>query len=276
MEIRLNNLRDDYSVIVDEVFHCGDVVSPRGQETLELLGVQLRIENPCDVLPVGVGRGLNLGIAAYEAAALIAGVSKPSLIGRIAPSFENFMDDGKLQGAYGPRAASGIFRAVQTLVADPSSRQAVATIWHTRDPIHRSKDVPCTTNLQWLIRDGALHAFTTMRSNDVWLGLAYDAFMFCQLQVTLAGILGVGVGRYYHHARSLHLYTRDLPAMSKLTPATRGPVVEVQQGFAPAESQPAIHGWWEATERARLALENHPLHFATDQWYAKQLHGGNA
>jgi thymidylate synthase len=45
-----------------------------------------------------------------------------------------------------------------------------------------------------------------MRSNDVWLGAAYDFFQFTQVQIALASVLGIEPGKYAHHVGSLHIY----------------------------------------------------------------------
>lgn len=102
------------------------------------------------------------------------------------------------------------------LKKDPTSRQA---IMHIKEPrnllVNPTKDVNCTIALQFLIRNGALHMITTMRSNDVWLGLPYDVFNFTCMQIRMAMELGVDIGIYYHNAGSLHLYRRDLEKVEK-------------------------------------------------------------
>lgn len=93
------------------------------------------------------------------------------------------------------------------LKSDPLSRQAVLHI-KTADNTP-SKDVNCTVCLQFLIRDGKLHATVYMRSNDIWMGFPYDVFSFTAMQCKMAMELGVGIGTYTHIAGSLHLYERN-------------------------------------------------------------------
>lgn len=93
------------------------------------------------------------------------------------------------------------------LTVDPNSRQAVLHI-KTADNTP-SKDVNCTVCIQFLIREGKLHATTYMRSNDIWMGFPYDVFSFTALQCKMAMELGVGIGTYTHIAGSLHLYERN-------------------------------------------------------------------
>ena len=93
------------------------------------------------------------------------------------------------------------------LTVDPNSRQAVLHIKTAEDA--PSKDVNCTVCIQFLIREGKLHATTYMRSNDIWMGFPYDVFSFTALQCKMAMELGVGIGTYTHIAGSLHLYERN-------------------------------------------------------------------
>ena len=93
------------------------------------------------------------------------------------------------------------------LIHDPNSRQAVLHI-KTADETP-SKDVNCTVCLQFLVRDGKLHATVYMRSNDIWMGFPYDVFSFTAMQCKMAMELGVGIGTYTHIAGSLHLYERN-------------------------------------------------------------------
>ena len=81
----------------------GELVAPRDQPTREVLGATIVVEDPTNVLPIGVTRNAHLPIAAAEALQLIGGVSHPELMCRIASKFPNFMDGGVFHGAYGPR-----------------------------------------------------------------------------------------------------------------------------------------------------------------------------
>ena len=101
---------------------------------------------------------------------------------------------------------------VKTLLQkDSNTRHAVLHIKEARNLVtNPTKDVNCTIALQFFIRKGKLHLITTMRSNDIWLGLPYDLFNFTCMQIQMAMELGIPVGYYYHNAGSLHLYRRDI------------------------------------------------------------------
>lgn len=218
MELRLNGLQSAYVELVRYVMKNGKSVDVRGHHTLEITNATLVFGNvrQC-MIPVGIGRGVNLKLAAVEALQLIAGVSVPSLVLGAAPEFVDVLVDSSDMdyAAYGPRLSGQLYDVVQILTDDPTSRQAVAAIWRAEDLTHQG-DRPCTIFMQFLIRDEQLELHVYMRSNDVWLGVPYDIFAFTQLQHTVARALQRATGQYVHHATSLHLYERDLERADRL------------------------------------------------------------
>lgn len=98
----------------------------------------------------------------------------------------------------------------ELLKRDPNTRQAVIHIKDARNA--PTKDTPCTVYLQFFIRDNKLNLSVHMRSNDIWMGVPYDMFSFCFLQMKMAMELHVDIGEYTHYAGSLHMYARDYKA----------------------------------------------------------------
>lgn len=228
--IDIADMQFGYLEIVDHVRKNGKRVSPRGQATVEDLDVVIIHHQPHDSLPVHIGRNVNRALCSLEALQLIGGVSDPGLMCKVAPNMRNFMDGGILAGAYGPRVGVQLDRIVEKIKQDPDTRQAVVTIWDPmRDhfPNPPSKDVPCTIMQQFLLRKDQLIMHTTMRSNDVHWGVAYDIFAFTQLQLAVASALGVAPGVYHHHAVSLHAYERDFDVLDAMhDPTERAEEVE--------------------------------------------------
>jgi len=199
-----------YRTVIEHVIARGRPVSPRGMPTLEVPDVVVRLDNPFFALALGSTRKINLAIAAAETVQLIGGFLDPQLLTSVSKNFEQFMDDGTFHGGYGERIGDQMLRAAQKLVTDHSTRQAVIQLWDKdKDNESGYHDYPCTLSLVFQVRDDKLELHTTMRSNDVWLGFPYDVFQFTQLQITMARVLGFGIGPYYHHAVSLHLYDRN-------------------------------------------------------------------
>lgn len=272
MDSAVINIKDGVNGYVDLVQHVlkhGKEVAPRGQKTREIEDAIIRIENPYDALPLGVNRGTVPGIGAVEACQLIAGVSMPQLVIDIGPQFKNFTEDnGLFHGAYGLRTKGQYEVIIERLKADPDTRQAVITIWNPEYDLQPSKrDYPCTVLHQFRIRDGKLNMSVYMRSNDVWLGAAYDFFQFTRVQIAIASILGVEVGTYNHHVGSLHIYEQHYEAAEQLKYTDKITPVPFFTGSS----------WHEVSSKALLALEAvddvRAYNFAdeTVRWYADAM-----
>lgn len=191
--------------------HDGDLVSPRGVDTLEITNATFVIAEPWQVPFELEGRGLRPFIGAVEALQLVGQTSAPELTGVGSPPMSKYTDHGTFHGAYGQRVYGRLGPLVDLLKADPETRGAVLSIYDAnRDLAADVKDVPCTLSLQFLIRGGRLCARTSMRSNDVFLGLPYDLVQFAALQGAVAMALDQPMGWYSHTVGSLHLYRRDV------------------------------------------------------------------
>jgi len=211
MDTAVINIPDAVNGYVDLVQHVlkhGREAAPRGMKTREIEDAVIRIDDVHNTLPLGVGRGTVAGIGAVEACQLLAGISMPKLVMDIGPQFKNYTEDnGLFHGAYGLRTVDQYGPVIERLKNDPDSRQAVVTIWDPKlDLLPSKRDYPCTILHQFRIRDNKLNMSVYMRSNDVWLGAAYDFFQFTRVQIAMASVLGIKPGKYTHHVGSLHIY----------------------------------------------------------------------
>ena len=264
-----------YKTIIDHVYENGRHTSPRGIETLEVPDLVFRLDDPTKSLAHSTGRKLNPAIAAMEAAQLIGGFLDPALMVSVSKNFEKFMDDGTFHGGYGERIGNQVLMAAQKLIKDDATRQAVVTIWDKdKDNLPGFHDYPCTLSLTFQIRDDKLELHTTMRSNDVWLGLPYDVFQFTQLQCTVANVLGLGYGPYFHHAVSMHLYLYDVVNAMKLESVDALPGYISLIGFGNRRTY-GTNNIFGVLQRARMIGQGREDEVSqpslTEQWFIAQL-----
>lgn len=194
----------------------GTKLDSRVGGTKEVLAWQGTITDPRRNILLSTTRRMSPAYACGEMLWYLSGERDARRILIQAPSYERFLDDGEAFGAYGERwdRHRQTLALIELLRENPNTRQAILTCWFPTD-LERAlmgdkKDIPCTLNLQFLIRDERLHCITTMRSNDVWLGMPYDVFCFTTLQRIIASALGIEMGHYTHRVGSLHIYDRDL------------------------------------------------------------------
>lgn len=222
--------------------------SPRGMPIRERLGVSLRLlDTPGCVIGIPE-RKLNYHFMVAEFWWIASGCNDVDMISKYCDTIHRFSDDGQtFFGAYGPPWTSQLEYIVAKLREDPDSRQAVLTIW--RQNPGKTKDVPCTVAMQYIVREGQLNTIVTMRSSDAWLGLPYDLFNFSRLGGIIAGKLGLHQGWVQLNLGSLHLYERDIPrARGVIMSSAAGDITQRQVAFAD-NFAPNLMRHWEQMAR---------------------------
>lgn len=196
----------------------GQECSPRGKKIRETLGCNIYIHNVHDNLVLSTYRGLSPIYMAKEYFWYKEGSRDP----QNAPRSEFWKsianeDDGLVNSNYGhwlfekkdsryPELS--VFDAtVKLLKDDPDTRHALIQI--PIMPFRARKDTPCTSHIQFFIREDKLFATVYMRSCDVCCGFPYDIFQFTMWQIELAERLGIYCGWLRFTAGSLHVYEED-------------------------------------------------------------------
>lgn len=133
--------------------------------------------------------------------------------------------EGKINSNYGwccfsPDNHSQIVHVWRELVANPNSRRAIAiytrpTMWYDYKTNGMS-DFMCTNAVQYVVREGHLHAIVQMRSNDVVFGYrndrAWQKYMLDYVRRAynkhVDPIDHVELGDIHWQVGSLHVYER--------------------------------------------------------------------
>ena len=226
---------DNFSSLFREanyaVYKHGIETQPRNLKIRELINVSLLLTNPRNRLLISKIRKHSDAYAAGEFLWYMRGAEDLEGLAFYSQSLRDYSDDGKtLNSAYGSR----IFgthkdfpnqweNVKNKLLADNDTRQAVININYPEDQNRVTKDVTCTLNLQYFIRERQLHAITVMRSNDCFMGLIYDTFCFTMMQelmlyeLKLAGLdLDIDLGYYIHNVHSFHMYENHFDKFKKI------------------------------------------------------------
>lgn len=208
---------------LEKVLKNGTVVTKNDEKRtyIELIGHQFTLENPRDRLLSDDTKSMNIFQCVGQFLWTTQGNFNLPPIQYYQPIAKNYSSDGvRMIGAYGPRLFGiGHLNQMEHILnmfeKDDTKRKAVASIYLPQFDQHEKEheEVPCTLNLQYLIRDGKLHAVTYMRSQDAYNILPYDVFLFTMLQEYVVAYLQaaheIELGSYHHFSGSFHVYKKD-------------------------------------------------------------------
>jgi len=230
--MQATTINELYPEILAKIMLEGDEYSPRGMKIREILGFEFRIDDITQPLVTNKERKLNYAYTTLEPYLLLFKQNSVTVetccyyVGKFLRANVVNKETGMMDGWYGDRLnTDGLPRQLHQLVEvynilkkDPDSRRAVVSIYDGGIDLRRknSLDIPCTLNLQFLIRSGKLNMITNMRSNDAVLGTPQNVVMFSFFQRMLSEWLGLEYGWYLHRVGSAHIYERDFEKADKI------------------------------------------------------------
>ncbi len=203
-----------------------DVNKRTGHETKAIPGAQFSIDLEKEGFPLLTLRKIPIQAFIAEQTWFISGSRKPAdLLRDFTKIWDVFTNPGDVVTvAYGYRWRRHFGRdqlklLIDLLKNDASSRHGVIVTW---DPSSDGlggparKNVPCPFTFTVNIIGGRLHLHNIIRSNDIILGLPFDAAGFAFLACVLAQKLGVRPGIYTHSISNAHIYDNHYFAIPEL------------------------------------------------------------
>lgn len=208
------------------------VTQPRDMKINEMCDVALEIGDPLSCLYENPERSSQYKYIAAELLWYFMGRNDVEYIAKFAKFWESIQnDDATVNSSYGyllfnKKNEHGLTQyqwALESLIKDKDSRQAIL---HFNLPIHQrhgNKDFVCTVYAIFQIRENKLNFTVHMRSNDVILGLPTDIAFFALLQSQMlahlkqeGGYSDLAMGTYTHIANSFHIYERHFDLASRM------------------------------------------------------------
>jgi len=202
----------------------GDEFDSRAGKTKELTFVGITLEKPWQREIVVPYRKANIAAQIAETMWVLSGRNDVAGLLHYLPRAADFSDDGLTwRAGYGPRlrnfrGADQIDYVVETLKANPSSRQAVCSIWDPTVDSTPGKDIACNNWLSFSSRHGVLDLMVGIRSNDaIWGWSGINAFEWSALLEIVAHMAGLEVGDLHFAVTSFHLYEQHWDKAEQLS-----------------------------------------------------------
>ncbi len=207
---------------VTDPFSVGSNFGSSVRSTREIVGHRFTIDDPRNRLVRSRQRPVNDQFAIANALWALSGSDDLSPILYFNPKGKAFSDDGStLYSAPGKRifasaAGDQFAAAADRLLSDPTSRRSTIQFARIQEVFTVSRDISCTTGMQFLIRQGKLECITTMRSQSALMVMPYDLYLFTMLHEAMAVLLETELGRYHHFSGSLHVYEDEMLLMERV------------------------------------------------------------
>ncbi|WP_102264782.1 thymidylate synthase [Mesobacillus jeotgali] len=203
-----------YDMLKYAYFHKGEYINSRVGEVKDLGPATFEISEDNFRLIHLNNRAINPFFALTEFSWIIEGSNELKPLQHYINNYHMFSDDGStLNGAYGFRLKhyfkkDQIEEAIKQLKERPNSRRVVLSMWSVDDLAANSNDLPCNISILLKVRKDKLDITVLNRSNDIFLGVPYNVFVFYLLQVYIAEQTGYQIGVQRHFTDSLHLYKK--------------------------------------------------------------------
>jgi hypothetical protein len=148
------------------------------------------------------------------------------------PKWAGYTPDGSLDAKYifpehprhGIRDRVGdLDDIVARLHQDPTTRQAVLSVWHPEDQSPSGRRVPCSLIYQFVVRNGYLHVLYAIRSCDAYRHFRDDLYLTARLALWVLLELrkrdsswdNCSLGLFTITIGSFHCFVNDIPQLRK-------------------------------------------------------------
>lgn len=96
---------------------------------------------------------------------------------------------------------------IKQLKENRSSRRLVTSLWNIDDLDYMALE-PCVWSQQWIVQDGKLNLIVNQRSADIALGVCFNWFQYKVIQMVIATLADLEVGKLVWNFGHLHYYDR--------------------------------------------------------------------
>lgn len=199
----VENVRKNYSDIIEFVLHHGEEVESRGYKTYELQNFIVTSQDPT-TNRVWDDDDPRRALLESEIETVRQGTEPEISFSDTEYDDKLDLDDGTFyEDIIRTRISEDWDEWVELLSDDPETRKACSLFGTGPNP-------PCTSRIQWMIRDDVLNCYTYNRSQDMMFAFPMDIGLFEHYQVELAHELNVEVGTHQHIMTSAHIYENDV------------------------------------------------------------------
>ncbi len=216
------DINSEFRNLITKIKTEGYESAPRDQKVKEVYMYTMPLD-PTRVLLDFKTRPFNFKYLAGELAWYLKRERNIEYISKFSSFWSKLTDNrGEINSNYGNLLfGEQLHWCLNALKNDKNTRQAIAFLNRPQFQYQGNKDFVCTMYLNFFIREDTLHMKMTIRSNDMFFGLSYDAPFFSlilqQMRLWLLGTYPkLKLGTYFHYADNIHFYERHFEVADKI------------------------------------------------------------
>lgn len=215
------------------LYESGHYSNPRDKGTMEVVGYTDKITYPFHSFNC---RHDNLDYIKKEFQWYLKADPFDDSICKHASTWETIIQpNGRIFSNYGyywfalrTHSISSYNYIINTLKADPLSRQAYIPMLSYAHTFEGNKDVVCTKSIGFRILSDQLHMFVDMRSSDLAIGASIDWPCFNWLHDMVCCDLEIEKGDFIFKTDSLHIYEAQFDYATKVLESTMDDVTKIE------------------------------------------------
>jgi len=222
-----------FSALLDNVFHCGEVVENRtGISTRSIIGAQCKYDLSLG-LPILTTKHVAWKMALAEMLWFISG--KCDTLETLAPFAQKLWSpwadkDGNLGPIYGFQwrfwnrdahwhdqtipMIDQLENVIKEIKSGSTSRRLIVSAWQPAE-IDNMALPPCHVLFQFTVRSGKLHLQLYQRSCDLPIGGPFNVAQYSILLCMVAKLANLTPGTFIHSIHDAHIYENQVSAVTE-------------------------------------------------------------
>lgn len=219
-----NTLNHHFKKILSKIETNSLEVAPRGNKVKELYFEEMNIDPYYPIIDFP-SRPFPFFYLLGEIGWYLSKDTSTEYINNFSSFWKNIEDpNGHVNSNYGNLLiGEQLFWVKTALIKDKNTRQAIAFLNKPDFQYPENKDFVCTMYLNFFIREDKLNMKMTIRSQDLFFGLSFDAPFFSfilqhmYLWLKKEAYPNLQLGDYYHFMDNSHYYERHYDVASKIS-----------------------------------------------------------
>jgi len=210
----VKSIDQQYTYLIGKLLNTGEIQKNRtGTDAYALFGHAITLDVDLQCFPIITTKFVSFKAILDELLWFISGSTNiKDLNSNIWNEWAD--SEGNLGPLYGHQWAKQLPNVINEIRTNPTSRRLVVDCWQVND-LPYMQLAPCHYTFAFSVIGDTINLHSTMRSQDVGLGLPYNLTSYSLLLAMVAKITGYRPGKMMMSGINVHLYVNHVEGLSR-------------------------------------------------------------